>query len=286
MVSKRKYTNMKIIFLDLDGTLLTTEKTVSPGNLAALRRAAERGAHVVPCTGRAFSELPQAIQEQSFFRYAVTINGAQIYDGWEKKVLHRAEIPLEAALALVDRLRELPVLLDCYVDGKDYTSRQDYSRIDEFITEPALNRIIRRLRRPVENLRDFLVQNGRPVQKVQVFFQDETRQRRELERLAAELPGMSVTSSIPGNIEINDGAATKGEGLRFLCRHLGVPLEASMACGDGLNDLDMLRAAGVGVAMGNACREALEAADYVTDTNDRDGVAKAVERFCLGGEEV
>ena len=92
---------------------------------------------------------------------------------------------------------------------------------------------------------------------------------------------MSVTSSIPNNVEINARHANKGEALGFLCRYLGLEIAQSMSFGDGSNDRSMIEAAGVGVAMANA-DEALKAvADYVTDTNDNDGVAKAVERLCL-----
>ena len=92
---------------------------------------------------------------------------------------------------------------------------------------------------------------------------------------------MSVTASLPFNIEINIRDANKGEALRFLCRRLGIDIRDSMAFGDGSNDLSMIQAAGIGVAMGNADPAALAAADYITGTNDNDGVAEAIERFCL-----
>ena len=92
---------------------------------------------------------------------------------------------------------------------------------------------------------------------------------------------MAVTSSITNNIEINDKTATKGEALRFLCRHLGVDVRDTMAFGDGSNDMSMIQAAGIGVAMANADPALQAAADFVTDTNDADGVAKAIEKFCF-----
>ena len=95
------------------------------------------------------------------------------------------------------------------------------------------------------------------------------------------LPDIAVTTSVPDNVELNHIDAHKGAALRQLADYLGVPMSATMACGDGLNDVTMLRDAGLGVAMANACPEAKAAADVFTLSCDEDGVARAIERFCL-----
>ena len=141
--------------------------------------------------------------------------------------------------------------------------------------------MILELRRPVDDLRGYVVRTGTPVQKTQMFFREAAARNAELERMIRDFPDMSVTSSYPLNIEINAKPASKGEGLRFLCRHLGIDPRDAMACGDGSNDISMLQAAGGGVAMANADPRLLAAADYVTGGNDSDGVAEAVERFCF-----
>ena len=92
-----------------------------------------------------------------------------------------------------------------------------------------------------------------------------------------------MTSSLPTNLELNAGGVNKGRGLLALAKALGFAREQVMACGDSGNDAAMLKAVGLGVAMGNATPDILAAADAVTDTNDRDGVAKALERFVLNG---
>ena len=101
--------------------------------------------------------------------------------------------------------------------------------------------------------------------------------------LKAEAMGLEVTSSLPTNLELNAGGVNKGRGLLALAKALGFAREQVMACGDSGNDAAMLKAVGLGVAMGNATPDILAAADAVTDTNDRDGVAKALERFVLNG---
>ena len=273
---------VKLIALDLDGTLLTSQKTLSPANRAALERAAAQGVHVVPATGRFYAAMPQPVRDLPFVRYAIAVNGAQLYDAGEDKVLHRAEIPPETAQRAFRYLETLPGIYDCYVDDWGYMEASLYARVDEFVQNPHVAKMIRELRQPVEDVKGYL--QGRPVQKIQIFFRDMERRALELERIPALFPELAVSSAIENNIELNDRSATKGDALQALCDRLGLRPEETMALGDGSNDLSMIRAAGIGVAMGNACPELQEAADWVTLTNDEDGVARAVERFILKGE--
>jgi len=272
---------IKIILLDLDGTLLTSDKQISPANRAALERAVEMGVHIVPSTGRFFGGIPQVVRDLPFVRYAITVNGAQIYDVAEDRILHRAEILPADAEPIYDCLDALPVIYDCFMDGWGYMDRHNYARIDEFISDPRVNRMVKELRKPVEDFRAFMREQHRPVQKIQMFFQDLPLRERVWARLIEQFPNMSVTSSIPNNVEINEKHANKGEALSVLCRYLGVDISETMSFGDGSNDRSMILAAGVGVAMANADSSLKEIADYVTDTNDNDGVAKAIGRFCF-----
>ena len=272
---------IRLILLDLDGTLLDSKKNLPEENRAALERAAARGVVIVPASGRLYGGMPECIRALPFVRYAVGSNGAQVYDVREKKVIHRAEIPLDLAELVYDYLDTLPVIYDCYMDGSGWMDSAQYARIDEFIADPAINRMAKTVRGPVDNFRAFVAARGRPLQKIQMFFKDMDRRALELRRLAELFPELVVSSSIYNNIEMNIQSATKGEALRFLCRHLGIDVRDTMAFGDKSNDLPMIRAAGLGVAMGNADEELLAEADYVTDTNDRNGVARALERFVL-----
>ena len=272
--------DIKLILLDLDGTLLTSEKQISPANYDALERCAAAGVHIVPSTGRIYSGMPQVVRDLPFMRYVVAVNGAQVYDVKEDKVLCREEIELDAAFRVYDELDKLPVIYDCYMGGSGYDDAAMYERIDEFISDPHVNAMVKGTRKPVPDLRAFLREQGCPLQKIQMFFKNMERRAKELERLPKLFPDLAVTSSIANNIEFNAKNANKGEALRFLCRHLGLDVSESMSFGDSSNDLSMIVAAGVGVAMANADRALLDAADYVTDTNDNDGVAKAIARFC------
>ncbi|MBR4953446.1 MAG: HAD-IIB family hydrolase, partial [Oscillospiraceae bacterium] len=119
------------------------------------------------------------------------------------------------------------------------------------------------------------------VQKTQFFMADMALREKLLNELEGMFPDICVSSSTEQNIEINASRANKGEALTALAHHLGYTDENTMSFGDGLNDLSMIKSAGLGVAMENACSEVKNAADYITDTNDNDGVKKAIEKFCF-----
>ena len=117
------------------------------------------------------------------------------------------------------------------------------------------------------------------MSKVNFYFADAT----ERERFPERIKGMNVAlkDSVGIGWEISPPEADKAKGLRFLCDHLGLPVEQTLAVGDGGNDLDIMGAAGFSVAMGNAIDEVRSLADAVTDDCDHDGAAKAIERYML-----
>ena len=139
--------------------------------------------------------------------------------------------------------------------------------------------MIREFRKPYPDLKEYLAGNGRDVQKIMLFARDPAVR----DQIAAELPahfdGLAVSTSTFNNLEINVASAHKGRALERFAEHFGWTLANCMSFGDGLNDLSMVRMAGIGVAMANAAPEVLAAADYVTLSNDADGVAAALRHF-------
>ena len=267
------------IFLDLDGTLLNSKKELTRRNYDALARAAERGAYIVPTTGRIYMGMPYEIRSLPFVRYTVNVNGAEVYDAAEKRVLHAEEIEPGRAQEIFDILKTFDGLYDCYAEGRGYMPRDCYERIDDYIFDPLYNRMVHELREPVDDFSGFIAGRFKSVQKIQIFFCDMAERARAFEILTRTLTDCAVTSSVPTNIEINSARANKGEALLFLCSYLGVPVKNAVAFGDGINDLSMLRSAGTGVAMANADADIKAAADAVTASCDEDGVAAFLEAF-------
>ena len=276
--------DIKLIALDLDGTLLNGQKKISPRNLAALERAHRAGIWIVPSTGRFYRGMPDEVRTLPFVRYVIAINGAEVYDAETDRALYRAEIPPLLADRLYAYLDTLPVLYDCYQNGWGWMDSRHYAQIDDFLDNPRQLDMTKRLRTPVEHFRKTMLERNLPIQKSQMFFRREDLDRRaeELRRLPERFPELAVSSASDNNIEVNSQDAQKGLALRELCRALGLDTAQAMAFGDGLNDVSMLREAGLGVAMGNADPEVQAQADLVTGTNEEDGVAQAIERYVFG----
>lgn len=273
--------DIRIIALDLDGTLLNENKELPEANLRALEAAAAKGIHIVPTTGRYYGGMPQVIRDLPFVRYAITVNGAQAVDTHTGEVLYRAEIPWQRAVDLMAYFDTLPVAYDCFLDNDAFMTADLQNRIAEYTDHPQYQKLVRELRRPVPELKAFVAERQRDVQKTQIFTMDMELRARMLRELPEMFEDVVTSSALLHNVEINDRRGNKGDALLALAAHLGCTAEQIMACGDGLNDLSMIEAAGLGVAMGNA-EEALKAcADYITDDCDHAGVAAAIEKFCL-----
>ena len=279
--------DIKIISLDLDGTLLDSQKRLSDGNRAALEEAAAKGVHIVPTTGRFFGMMPQAVRDLPFVRYAITINGAQVYDRETDNAIVREEIPLDMALDIIRLLDGYDVIYDCYRSNWGWMTESLQAKAEDYATDAHYLKMVREFRNPVPELKEYLKSTAAEgdVQKVMLFARNtpgsELVTKAITDAVAERFPSIKTTSSTWNNLELNISTAHKGNSLKRFAEHLGYTLENCMALGDGTNDLSMIEAAGLGVAMSNAHPLVLAAADHVTASNDEDGVAKAIRDFVL-----
>ncbi len=279
-----------IVALDLDGTLLDSQKRLSDASRAALGRAAAAGMHIVPTTGRFFGMMPQAVRDLPFVRYAITVNGAQVYDRETDRAIVREEIPLATAVELMRLLDRHDVVYDCYRANWGWMGESMQKAAEGYATDAHYLRMIREFRHPVPDLKEHLLATASEgdVQKVMTFARNSPDGGRTVEAIreeaAASFPGLKVTSSTWNNLEFNIASANKGNSLRRFAESLGMSLANCVAFGDGLNDLSMIEAAGIGVAMSNAHPQVLAAADEVTASNDEDGVARWLDGLLAGGE--
>ncbi|MBQ6008771.1 MAG: HAD family phosphatase [Kiritimatiellae bacterium] len=271
--------DIRIIALDLDGTLLDSDKNLSEANRAALAAAAAKGILVVPTTGRFFGMMPPAVRDLPFVRYAITVNGAQVYDRETDTAIVREELPLEQALAIMRYLDGFDVIYDCYQDNWGRMTRAMQEKAEEYAQCPHYVKMIREFRKPYPDLKEYLVEQGRDVQKIMLFARDPAVRDRILADIQTHFDNLAVSTSTFNNLEINTATAHKGRAIERFAAHFGWTLANCMAFGDGLNDLSMVKMAGTGVAMANAAPEVLAAADYVTLSNDDDGVAAALRHF-------
>lgn len=277
--------NIKLICVDLDGTLLMEDHhTISPANIAAIAAANAAGIPVVPTTGRILTRLLDQLKVLPPLQYAIVANGAEVVDVAASQVLYGKYMSAEATVALLDKLWAEDVAPMIYQRDKMLMQPRDFASLDTFPDERDHLRAFMRIGVEVPDLRAHLLRNPDGICKINApcILPEEKRQR-----LMAELREMKlaeVTTSMPHNIECNALGATKADGIAALCEVMGITPQQVMAIGDGENDIAMMHAVGYPVAMGNAKDHIRRAAGRVTESNQNDGVAIAIQTILKGGE--
>lgn len=271
---------IKLVTMDLDGTLLNDQKQISDHTKEVLSEAIRRGVHIVPATGRIYKAIPDFIRELEGVRYAICCNGATIYDAKEDKIIYKNHIPKETALTLVRALAECNCTRDIYRNGQGYMEGKFYNHLEDYDIKGQQKDLILRTRQEIDDLEEYICENSDGIEKVSAFFGDLDERKRVMKELS-DMGIASVSSALFNNIEITQMGCDKGDGITQLAKHLSIPIEETMACGDAANDTFMIQAAGFGVVMENGMDELKKAADFVTKSNEEDGVAYAIEKFVL-----
>jgi len=271
---------IKMLGLDLDGTLFNDERNISSRNLEAIEGAIAQGIIVLPATGRPPKGIPQEVLSIPGIRYAVTMNGAAVLDLNDNKVLYRDALETEAVIRILEMLMKYKGLLDVYYYDQCYTTSKGFKLLDTIDLPENFLKYVKKTRTPVDDLIGLVKEKNITADKINMIFPN-MAVRNEVMKLLKADDSLAVTSSVAANVEINAKNANKGEGLRQLGQLLNIKPEEMMACGDADNDYLMIKNVGVGVAMGNAQNSIKEVADYVTLSNEEAGVAYAIEKFIL-----
>lgn len=274
---------IKMIGLDLDGTLLREDKTLSPYTKTILEKAIAKGIIVLAATGRPLGGIPKELREFPGMRYVISSNGARIIDQNDGRILYENLISVERSMRILDILEAYDTEREFFLEGQGYAEIEKMKCLDRYFGRfhnEAMIEYIRTTRVPVDNVRETLEKFGRPVDKVQGVFTSLKEKEQAWEELM-HLSGVMVTGALVNNIEVCAKGVDKGLGLIRLGEILGIEKEEIMACGDGKNDMGMIKMCGLGVAMGNAMEEVKDVADYVTLSNEEDGAAQAIEKFAL-----
>lgn len=267
----------KIIFSDLDGTLLCDDKSISPGNRAAIGEATARGHSFVIATGRPFEsavKVSDALGLNYEGCYIVSYNGGHVYDCFEKKVLMSRQLSMDTVHELFAYAGEAGLYVHTYQHGQILT-RARTEELDWYESRTNLEGC------PRADVLEYLTRE--PNKAIVIHLHDHAR----LERFAAAHAQWAkgrcrMVFSCPQYLEVVPEGISKQTGIDFLADYLGVDKKDTIAVGDETNDIEMIKAAGIGVAVSNANPAAKEAADYVTiRSNNEDAMAEVIERFVL-----
>ncbi len=275
--------NIKLIALDLDGTLFNREGKITPKTKAELNRANTLGVHTVISTGRPFNGLPFDQITDTGIKYAITTNGAAIYRIADKECLYENTMDVKMLTPILNYILSKEIHIDLYIDGEGYTPIRCRENIGRLDVPESLRTYMIATRTPVEDLQKYVGDCGKGIQKINLNFYPQPdgslAYREETLQFLKSIPEIEVVCGGFNNFEISKSGVTKSEGLLKLTKHLGVPMEQTMAIGDSENDYSIINAAGIGVAMGNADDDIKAIADYITTSNEEDGVGEAIKHF-------
>lgn len=262
----------KLIVLDLDGTLTNSQKVITPRNRETLIRVQEQGVRLVLASGRpTYGIVPLAneLRMNEFGGFILSYNGGEIINWETGEMIYENVLPNDVVPVLYESARTHHLSILTY-DGAEIVtenSKDPYVEKEAFLNKMA-----------VRETNDFLTDITLPVAKCLIVGDADELIPLESE-LSLRLQGkINVFRSEPYFLELVPQGIDKAQSLAVLLKELGISREEIIAIGDGYNDLSMIKFAGLGIAMGNAQEPVKKAADYITLSNEEDGVAKAIDR--------
>lgn len=275
----QKLEHIRLLAIDMDGTLVTSKKEITPRTADALRAAMQKGIEICIATGRYTTYLFDILRPLGITGPAVMGNGAAVMDEKEMyfhSLISEADLRQISALCLKER-----AALFINVEGYTCCLDNDYTMqaARHWAADRPDNDIMATLHfyhDPEKLLADVIGKTGKLI-----VLHFEEKRARELIEIFKKQSNLGVIYSEFGHIDLANPGLTKLSGLKMVMEMKGLKPEQVMAFGDGENDTEMIEYAGFGVAMGNACAEAKAAADYVAPGNDEEGVAKTIEQFLL-----
>lgn len=280
---------IKLIASDMDGTLLNTNHTISKGNIEAIRKAQQLGVKFAIVTGRSYDGVKPIADEFDLDCEYILMNGAEYRDK-DGNILENITIDKEKVKVIMEVMGEEDLCVELFTNVGTLTS--DYEKVKASIEDRVrslnpessddeiqgfLNEFIGRRKITIFNSINELMDEKIDIYKIITFNKDIELIKSVKEKLK-KLPGLSVVSTFDNDIEVSDIKAQKGLILAKVAEKMGLQRDEVMPIGDSFNDYSMFTEFKTACAMGNAIPEIKELAEFITDTNDNDGVAKAIYR--------
>ena len=262
----------KLIAVDMDGTLLREDKTISDRTKKAIKKAVAKGVKVVLASGRPIAGLERYLKELDLLNdddYVMSFNGSLIQNAKTREVVSKNVLKGKDFKALYQMAQEVGVNIHAFTkQGLVTPKMSEYTGVESEINQIPVHIIDMNEIDDEEDVVKVMMVDPQPVLDAAI------------KKLPASIyEAYTVVKSAPFFLEFLNKASSKGTGVKALIDHLGIKQEEVICIGDAGNDLDMIQFAGLGVAMGNAFAEVKEAADYITKGNEEDGVAHVIEKF-------
>lgn len=271
-----KSNDIKLIALDLDGTVLTDSNTLSDRVKRSLERAIQSGIEVVAASGRPYGSMPKNVLGIEGLNYSITSNGAAVHDNIGRRI-YSSLISENDVISLLKITEELDLIFEAFVNGLTYTDSRYTANPLKYGCSEAYVDYVKASHGHIDNMREFIYNHRKELDSIEIVCTDAKKRAHIRQLVKDSTSGFYITSSSENFIEFMDKSATKGNAVDWLCKHLDVKQEHTCACGNADNDADMIEQAGFGAAVENASKLCLDCADIIVPSNNNDGVARLIE---------
>ena len=274
---------VRAIFVDMDGTLLGRSQVgVSVRNMTALQAALDKGIHVIPCTGRVYNMLPPQLLTQKGLRYFVTSHGARAYDRDTNTSLYEDLIPAEQSAQLLEVLEGKYLYNEIAANGTIYMEKAVADNPNmSVVPEHHIWYVRDNCFTAVEKPSAYFRAHGIAVEKMNIYGIPQAMQQDIFDAVTATGFIKHTRGAAAANLEFSHHTLEKLNAVSAILERLGISYSETLAIGDSSSDLEIIKACGIGVAMGNAPQDIKDAADVITGINTEDGLAQAFEKYVL-----
>ncbi len=272
-----KMMSFRLIAFDMDGTLLDSKKCISGKVLEAMDRAAGEGRLIALSTGRSLAELVDYLPVLKQVRYLSCVSGGYVYDCFEKRFICKSVMSDD----IIHRLFEVSKLEDTMIQMQTEGTILNRHKVEimEHFQIAVYKEMFKKVGTLVDDEFDYYDREHPGVVKLNIYHTDSEARERTKARLS-DLDTEQVYSEVT-SLEFTNRGVSKGSGLVNLCRNIGLDPAQAICVGDGENDIPALKAAGLGIAMGNASEKVKSSAGAVVSDNDHDGCAEAILKYLL-----
>lgn len=271
-----KSKEIKLIALDLDGTVLTDSNTLSDRVKRSLERAIQSGIEVVAASGRPYGSMPKNVLGIKGLNYSITSNGAAVHDNSGRRI-HSTLVSENDVISLLKITEGHDLIFEAYVKGLTYTDSRYTSNPLKYGCSEAYVDYVKASHGHIDNMREFIYNHRKELDSIEIICTNAKKRAHIRQLVEDSTSGFYITSSSENFIEFMDKSATKGNAVDWLCNYLDVKTENTCACGNADNDADMIEQSGFGAAVENASKLCLDCADIIVPSNNNDGIARLIE---------
>lgn len=268
----------KMIGLDLDGTLLKDDKSIDTKTKEYLETLSANGVHIVPITGRPLSGVPDCVRNIKGVDYIISNNGSKTVLNSTNETLFSLAMDNATSKRVIESVKQTGAIFEVFLNHYGYCEKFVFDHYKEVYTGTVLGDYIFSSRKQVDNLMTLFDDKNAEADEVFIICKDND-DREIIKAQTDKISGIQYCMLADRFLEITKNGTDKGTALEMLCNHLKIELDKVIAFGDGENDLQFLNKAGTAVAMGNATDSVKAQADIITDTNNNQGVLKALKNL-------